>query len=361
MFDQVIAAFDRKDYRTAARLVKELLQTSPKDPWVQFYVGRLHEVSGKLDLAEKIYRQLLREVTNPKLAAQTRQGIQRLETLMQERRKQAIAQAANAPDSHEPGFLILESAKPEAKAAIAQGLAKVTKLDAYTARLQIPSRGWRLYRSSNMGELQVYTQELQDAGVPVFNVSLADIQKIQVFRVQYFQAIEPQAHVVCYNEADQLGTISFRWAEVNQRVEGLLPIFEQVVDLDVRNRLQRKEQTQDYARFCDLHLFSRGCILRFYDGAYQFNQGVDFSSAEVAQKDVTTRGYWNRLIEFLTMQLPKVPIWSDFTPFAETAIDQTENLQRLKPHINLFRQVASDWDPAFQLYSSAIFLKNRTS
>lgn len=360
MLDQVIAAFDRKDYRTAARLLKELLQTSPKDPWVQFYVGRLHEVSGKGDLAEKVYRQLLREVTNPKLAAQTRQGLQRLDAMAQERRKQAIAQAASVPNSHEPGFLILESAQPEAKAAIAQGLAKVTKLDTYTARLQIPSRGWRLYRSGNMGELQVYTQELQDAGVPVFNVSLTDLQKIQVFRVQYFQAIDPQAHVVCYNEVDQLGAISFPWSEISQRVEGLLPIFEQVVDLDTRNRLQRKEQTQDYARFCDLHLLGRGCILRFYDGGYQFNQGVDFSTPDIAQKDMTTRGYWNHLMAFLTAQLPDVSILSEFTAFAETAIDQTENLQRLKSHINLFRQVASDWDPAFQLYSGAAFLKKRT-
>jgi hypothetical protein len=47
--------------------VKQLLQESPQHPWGQFYRGRLQEVGGKLEQAEQIYRQLLREVNNPKV------------------------------------------------------------------------------------------------------------------------------------------------------------------------------------------------------------------------------------------------------------------------------------------------------
>ena len=74
MLDQVAAAFDRQDYSTAARLLKELMQQSPENPWVQFYRARLQEVSGQVERAEQIYRQLLREVNNPKLVLQVRQG-----------------------------------------------------------------------------------------------------------------------------------------------------------------------------------------------------------------------------------------------------------------------------------------------
>jgi hypothetical protein len=57
-------------------------------------------------------------------------------------------------------------------------------------------------------------------------------------------------------------------------------------------------------------------------------------------------------------QLPQVQIWSDFTPFAETILDQNEMLSHIKPHTHLFRREASNWDPAFQLYSGLVFTKN---
>lgn len=356
MLDQVVAAFDRKDYRTAARLLKELLKKAPNDPWVQFYLARIQEVSGKLESAEKIYRQLLRETTSPRLATQARQGVQRVEDLVHENRRQAIAQATAESGIGEPGVLILEAVAAEEKSAVAKGLAKVTKLDAYTARLHLPSRGWRFYRTGMVGELRVYAQELQAAGVPAFCVALADVEKIPVFRVQYFQAVNPQAIVVCLNDADQLGSISFQWSEVSQRVVGLIPVFEKVVDLDVRKKLQRKEETLDYIHFCDLHLPERRCILRLHDIGYQFQQGVDFSPEPIGSTETTIRRQWNYLMNFLQSELPQMPVWNEFTPFAETAVDQTEVLSTLKPHINLFRQVESDWDPAFHLYSGCAFL-----
>jgi Tetratricopeptide repeat len=355
MIDRVAAAFDRQDYREAARLLKQLFKESPQNPWVQFYVGRLHEVTNKLEASEKVYRQLLQDTLNPKVAAQARQGLQRLETIKKEKKQQAIASAKADPNSAELGVLILEPVDPEAKTQAAQNFARIINIDPYTARLLLQSRGWRLYRTGAIGELQYYGQQLQQAKIPCFWFSLADIQKINVFRVSYFQTALPKPTVVCYNEQDQLGSLTFDWSEISQRVDGLLPIFEEVVDLDYRKKLQRKVQTQDYAQFCDLHLPARNVILRLYDSDYQFQQGIHI--VPEPEKD-TTRRNWNRLLEFLNHQLPRVKVWSDFTPFAETALDQVDLLGRIKSHMHLFRRHESHWDPAFQLYSGLVFLKH---
>jgi hypothetical protein len=72
----------------------------------------------------------------------------------------------------------------------------------------------------------------------------------------------------------------------------------------------------------------------------------------------TTRKNWNNLLDFLNRQLPNIPVWSDFTSFAETALDFREMLGHLPSHINLVRREETPWDPAFQLYSGLVFLKN---
>ncbi|PSB29322.1 tetratricopeptide repeat protein [Stenomitos frigidus] len=359
MLDEIIAAFDRQDYRLAAQLVSQLLAQSPQNPWALFYAGRLQEVAGKLDVALDRYRQLLRDTTNPKLVIQVRQSIQRVEAIQRERRQQAIAQATAEPNNNATGFLVLEAVTGDDRATVVQNFARAMKLDAYTTRLLIPNRGWRLYRVGLAGELQVYSQELQQAGVPNFWASQPEIQAIQIFRVNSFQPAAPKATVVCQNVHDQIGLLSFDWSEVRQRVEGMLPIFEQVLDLGYRNRLERKEETQDYAHFCDLHLPGRRCILRLHDSGYQFGQGlVVGTQAAIDPLDRNTiRTNWNQLMALIKRQTPQAETWSNFTPFAETAADFTVPLLRLTSHIHLSRQADSYWDSAFQLYSSLILLR----
>lgn len=353
MLEQVVAAFDRQDYRTAAQLLKELLKQSPQDPWVQLYLARLQEVSGKASAAETIYRQLLRHSANPKVMVQARQGLQRLETAEKERRQQAIAQATADASSQEPGVMILEGVAGENRNALVQRFAQIMKIDAYTARGLLPSRGWRLYRSGSIGELQVYGQELLQAEIPVFWAALSELQAIQVFRVNYFQTFSPSASVVCLSAANQTGLLSFGWSEVGQRVEGLLPIFGQVVDLGYRDRLEWKEHVEDYVHVCDLHLIGRQCILRLVDSQYDFHQGV---SANVHHD--TIRQYWNELSAGLNQQLPETPTQSHFTPFAETTEDFAAVLDRVPAHINLARSTDYYLDAAFHLYSSLAFLKH---
>lgn len=370
MIEQIATAFERKDYHTAAKLLKQLLKESPENPWVQFYLGRLHEVSQKRQEAEKVYRQLLRDTTNTKILSQARQGLQRLQEIEQEERQRAIVQAtANSSDT-EVGVLVLEPISNELKTQAAQKFAQIMQLDPYSARLVLPSRGWRLYRSGAVGELKLYGEQLRNALIPCFWATLAEIQKIQVFQVNYFQESTSKATVVCRNQENQLGSLSFDWSEVKGRVLGMLPIFEEVVDRDVRGKLERKTQTQDYFQFCDLHLPSRRCILRLYDNGYDFQQGLTIPSHVSFN---TIRINWNSLLSWVNQQLdasspnggnprtqraPQDKGWSDFTHFAETVLDQTEILGKIQSHIHLLRREQTNWDPAFHLYSGLVFVKD---
>ncbi|MEH1934273.1 MAG: tetratricopeptide repeat protein [Nostoc sp.] len=354
MIEQVAIAFDHKDYQTAAKLLKQLQKESPENPWVQYYLGRLHEVSEKRQDAEKIYRQLLRDTRNIKIVSLARQGLQRLQEMELEERQRAISQAIAQPNNTELGVLVLEPLSTELKTEASRKFAQIMQLDPYTARLILPSRGWRLYRTGQVGELKFYGKQLQQAGIPCFWATIAQIQQIQVYQVKYFQASTSQATVVCRNEANQLGSLTFDWSEVTARVVGLLPIFEQVIDVDAHHKLEWKTQIQDYAQFCDLHLLGRRCILRLDDNGYEFQQGLEIIP-QASQN--TIRINWNSLSSWIDQQLPQVKIWSDFTPFADTVLDQTEMLGHIKSHIHLFRREETNWDSAFHLYSGLVLVK----
>ncbi|MEG4443713.1 tetratricopeptide repeat protein [Microcoleus sp. AT9_B5] len=376
--NQIAAALDGKEYKQAAQLIKKLQKESPENPWVQYYIGRYYELTNNLEKAQTTYKQILRDITNPKIVSQTRQGIQRIEIAQQNVRQQAIETAKNDPSNLEPGLLILEPVSPENKPAAIQNISRIFKIDAYTTRMQIQSRGWRLYKTGPIAELRIYGQELLNAGIPVFWATLTDIQKIQIFRVQHFQSLSSPA-VVCKDRLDRLGAIEFSWSEVTQRVEGLLPMFIEVMDYSPNRRTEQfrhREIRQDYAQICDLHIPSRNCILRICDQSYEFQQGVEFTkaSAEIPTSpnpknktsrvknsqqipQSTTRINWNHLLEIFDRQLD-VTVWSEFTPFAETVLDYTNMLSKIESHIEVDRKSETPWDSAFQLYSGLAFLRN---
>jgi tetratricopeptide (TPR) repeat protein len=354
MLEQVAAALEQKDYKTATKLLKHLLKETPDDPWVKLYVGKIQEATGKHQEAEKIYRKLLRNTTNSKILTQARQGLQKLQEIAEEQRKRAIFQATSTTNDTEPGALILEAISNELKTEAAQKLAKIMEIEPYNARILLPSRGWRLYKTGAIGELKFYGEQLQQNGIPCFWSTLTAIAQIQVFQIKYFEEVGSQITIVCMNQSEQLGSLTFARSEVKARVKGLLPIFEEVVHLNNRLQINRKTETQDYAQFCDLHVPDRRCILRLHDSNYQFKKGIEFASDKDAN---TLRSNWNNLTYWLDEQLPEVKIWSDFTPFAETILDQNEMLSHIKAHTYLFRREASNWDPAFQLYSGLVFAK----
>ncbi len=352
MLNQVVDAFDRRDYPVAAQLLRELVKQSPNDPWVKLYLGRLQEVSGKANAAEEIYKQLLRYSNNTKLMSQARLGLQRLQTLEQERRQQAIAQATADPDAQQLGVLILEPIPSDRRIELAQRFAKITHTDAYTARGVMPHRGWRLYRTGAIGELQVLGQDLQQAGIPNFAAALPKLQAIPVFQVDYIQALQPQVTVVCHNESQEQGVLTFAWSEVQQRVDGLLPLFSQVCDRGYRDKTEWKEEITDYVHFHDLHLPQRRCILRLNDDRYDLAHGIT-----AQQHHDTRRQGWDTIIQALAAQTPAPPCLNEFTIFAENTSDFAELLLRMPNHVLLPRASDCYVDSAFHLYSSLAFAK----
>ncbi len=353
MLDSVADALQNEDYKTAARLLKQLKKEQPKNPWVHLYIGRFYEQTQKLEAAEKIYRQLLKGTTNPNIISKARQGLGRLQNIASNKRQEAITQAITEAGGEETGVLVLQPLPKESKQAAAQKFAEIMEMDAYSARLQLPSRGWRLYRTGKLGKLQYYVSSLQAAEVPCFCAAISAVEKINVYEVSYFETLEPTPKALCHNQDGQLGTLNFEWEEVSQRVEGLLPIFEEVEEMDVRRQYQTKTKILDYTHVYDLHLPKKNSIVRLCDRNYQFKQGVALAD------NTTARQNWYNLRHLLEQQLSQTSLWSDFKIFAETATDFSQMLQHLKPHLNLGRSQQTTWDTAFQLYSCLILLRSQ--
>jgi tetratricopeptide (TPR) repeat protein len=353
MLEQVAAAFAQKDYQTAKKLLKQLFKESPNDPWVQLYVAKLQEVSGKYENAETFYRRLLQETTNTKIITQARQGLKNLQELEREQQQAKIGEATASVGSSEPGLLVLEPIDSDRKPQAALDFARIMQIDPYSARLKLPSRGWRFYKTAAVGELEFFGKQLQQANIPCFWTALSQIPQIQVFQVDYFQESTSSATVVCRNHLKQVGSLSFDWSEVSAIVMGRLPLFEEVVDRNARGKLERKTKTLDYAEFCDLHLPSRNCIVRSHDASYEFHKGITSPNSQN-----TVHINWQNLLRHFHQQLPQTQTWSDFTTFAETILDQNEILNRIESHIHLLRTDKTPWDSAFHLYSALIFLNH---
>ncbi|MBP0000686.1 MAG: tetratricopeptide repeat protein [Cyanobacteria bacterium SID2] len=364
--ERVAEAFKQHNVKAASKLLKQLYKTSPQNPWVKFYIGRLYEETRHPDTAEQIYRQLLQSNPSPKLLSHARQGLQRLEASAQQQRQQSIERAKADPQNATAGVLILEGTPPEQRQAFAQSLARIFQIDPYNARLTMQVRGWRLYRTGSIGELRLYVEEMKAAGIPAFAVSLDDVPKLEVLRVEYFQTLSPQPSVVCRDRSAQLGQFSFDWGEVSQQVRGGIPIFVNAVSYDIsrktKQQVQRKQETRDFAQVCDLHLPKRRCILRLCDRSYDFHRGAIFTPEHQQtlgkMREATTRINWNGILQVFDRNLPEIPLWSDFSQFAETAIDYHFLMEKIDSHIDISRTEPTHWDPAFQLYSSLVFLRN---
>ncbi len=351
---EVIAA---QDYQKAAKLIKQINSTDRRNPQVQIYIAQVYEGIGKLEQAEQIYRQILQSNPAPKLLSQARAYLKRLQEQQKKQRQEAIAQAkAGGSDI---GALILEQTTVADKTPLAQHLAQVMQIDVYTARLQLQSHGWRLYRTGAVGEMRFYSQQLSKGQIASFATAAAAVNEINVFQGHYFHSIDPPT-IICHNNQENLGSLSFDWAEVSQQVMGMLPWFEEVYSMDVRRQMQHKSDTLDYIQVLDLHLPARKSIIRLCDRLYQFEPGYPFHPNQ-AKRQSTARNDWNHMITALGQRLSDRPLWSEFTPFGNTAIEFPEFLKSIKPELHLHRLEPTPWDAAFQLYSGSIFLQKNAS
>ena len=382
MLEQAASALNRQDYQTAARLIAVLVAQQPDDPQVQLYAAKLQEATDNLDHALASYRLLLQHAVNLKITAEARQGIQRIEQIQSQAQANELLQArAGIEDRVEPGFLVLEPMSQEHKQAVVKKFAAIMEIDHYSAKLQLPSRGWRLYRLGQMGELQFYRDRLLAAEIPCFCVSQHDTQQMFVFQVGHFQSFHPQGSIVCTDDRGEMRTFNFNWSDVSQIVTGMLPIFEEVVEIDARNRTLRKPKILDYVYICDLQLRSRRSIFRLCSQTYDFcdykqiikqhryqNGDIDsqlsgdLSGLLNGQRiPSTSRDNWKNLISQIGEQVAEVPTSSNFRSFAETAIGYPELLGRIDPHLVLLRRADSLWDRAFHLYSILSMCRGKAS
>jgi hypothetical protein len=88
------------------------------------------------------------------------------------------------------------------------------------------------------------------------------------------------------------------------------------------------------------------------------------ASQDGSMSQATTRIRWNQLSAFLGDRLAThinqsaQPANSDFTPFAETALEPLAIAKDFPAYIDLFRKQPTLWDQAFQLYSALNFWRS---
>ncbi|MDJ0658942.1 MAG: tetratricopeptide repeat protein [Crocosphaera sp.] len=358
MVESIINAINSENYEEASQLLQQLQQQEPNNIWVPFYQARLAEAQGDVTFANERYRELLPNAVNPKLMRQIRQGIERINQQEVKERQTALNQAMEESGALEMGVLVLEAIPNELKKTAAQKFGEIMGIDPYTARLQLPSRSWRLYRTGAIGKLKFQAEQLQSAEIPCFTALVRQVNALKVYPVLYIESVEPKVTIVYEPNKGQRDILAFEWSQVRQQVNGLLPIFEECVDVGLRGKLKRKIETLDYAKICDLHLPQKQIIIRFCDQHYRFLEGIAFSDKQKAKDgQATMKESWQHIMNFIAEKTPNLPTYSEFTPFGESAIDFQELLRLINPHIDLLRREDTPWDAAFHLYSSLAFIK----
>ncbi|NEQ50589.1 MAG: tetratricopeptide repeat protein [Leptolyngbya sp. SIO3F4] len=355
MHQLVTAALDAQDYCRATELIKKWRKTAPKDPWMLLSIGRLQEGTLQWDAAEKTYLAFLKQVNNPKLIGQARDGLKRVQQARADSRQAELDEATAVLGSDEPGVLVIMPPENIQQAAIE--LAKILRIDPYMARLQLPKRGMRLQRVGPIGEMQYYGQALQSVGIPAMCSTIDQLKTIQVFQIESFQAISPQPVVVCKSPTGQMGSIQFDWSEVTQIVQAKLPLFEYVNDKGPWGKTKRKEQVLDYVQVVDLHIHGRKIILRGCDRTYEFRKSVALVPNQTNLTSARIR--WNGLLEAINRSTHCQTL-DDFTNFGQGALEMMPLLPYVPIYIELNRRKPSDWDTAFQIYSTLLFQANHS-
>ena len=350
MHQLVTAALDAQDYRRATQLIKQWRKASPKDPLMLLSIGRLQEGTLQWDAAEKTYLTFLKRVNNPKLMGQARSGLKRVQQAREASRQADLDEATAVLGSEEPGVLVIMP--PEDINRAAMGLAEVLRIDPYMARLQLPKRGLRLQRTGSIGEMKYYGEALQTAGVPTHWATIDELKTVQVFEIKHFRTLAPQPTVVCQSPTGQMGSIQFDWSEITQIIRAQLPVFEEVTDKMAWGKTKRKELVQDYAQVIDLHVHGRKIILRVCDRTYEFRNSVTLVPDQTNL--TSTRIRWNGLLQHIN-RATNCPVKEDFTNFGQGALEMMPLLPYIKVHLDLNRRKPSDWDTAFEIYSTLLF------
>lgn len=348
---QIVTALETCDYQQVTRLLKQWQKSEPANPLLRLYAAQFQEKTNQLEAAEKNYLKLLKQAPNRKMMTQARIGLQRVKKQQIAQKTADLDQFRTLEGGDEPAMLAIATPPETHRAQAIEGISKVFNLDAYTARLKVPNAGFRLHRTGSWGEISYYRKALQQVEVPTLSAKISDIKSLQTFQICYFEMLFPQPAVICKSAEGQLGKITFNWDEIGQRVNGQLPIFEQVVDLSSWGKIKHKEQVQDYAQVIDFHLPGRQIMLRLCDRLYKYQQGM----AIAPQPEINSRILWNQLTKKISAASTS-PQHSEFTRFGKGALEFIKILPPVKPNLDIDRRAPSDWDVAFHLYSGLCYL-----
>lgn len=355
MLQELAQALSRQDYQTARELLRILITEDPDNPWVRFYLAQLCESQAKTEEADKIYRELLINSSNPQILSKARQGIARISDNKQKKQQESLQAARKT--SGELAALVLKPVHPEMKNKLAQAFAEIFSLDIYSARLRLPTRAWRLYRTGALGEIQLYYKKLQEVEIPCFVLPIETLTKIKVYQVQYLSATTPKAIAVCKNPQDEIETISFNWEQVKNRVTGRLPLLTNYEEKNFRGKLEFKTKTTDYFTIFDLHLSDKQIIVRFCEYNYDFANSFN-SQGKNSQLSQTSQENWRQLKKQLEEKTKSSEDWGDFDYFATNALDFPAILAQLPLKMQLLREKDTPLDAAFELYSRLVFYQN---
>lgn len=360
MLEDVKNAYQNQDYQTLTQLLKQWQKQDPNNPWLHLYIAKLKEALGQPEQAEEFYRKLLKNNPIPQIITQARQGLARIEAERQKLQNEEFSLAKEKLGGDEMGVFILGTVPVDKKPEISLKLSQFFKTDRYTTRLQLPSRSTRLYRTGSIGELRYFVEKLTAQNVPCCAFSLSQINSITVYPVEYFQLIYPQGSILYKTPQKEQNSFTFDWSDITHIIQGLVPIFEESLEIDAKSQTYRKTKILDYAKVCDLYLKKQNTILRTCDYTYQFKAGIPFSPYNSNPlENTTTSHYWTFFLNFLQEKLPQIPLNNEFTPFGESAVDFQEFLKLIPPHLDLFRRKESPWDAAFHLYSCSTILGGR--
>jgi tetratricopeptide (TPR) repeat protein len=367
----LVAAFEsqfaHQQFSAASATLQQLLSDFPDDPQLRILQGRLYDAMGKPNEAEEIFRRLLKAQLPAKLIAQARQGLLAIEMAEVNARQVRIDELLALEGGSSLTYLALLPVTPDRKDWAIAKIARIFRTDPYTARFKIPNRHPKIIRTGALAEMRAYGEDLQNYGIAAIWLSIDAITQIPVYQVEYFSEfqVHPKADLQVKAIAG-IDEITFAPQDVIVKVEGILPTFGDVVVVDAKHKLARKEQILDRVHICDLHLRSykvngktsdRAGILRFHDNQYRFEFGLQLP-VERSLKHIapTVQEHWTELSKWLARTMPKAKTANDFQSFAEMAIVYPEFLNAIEvTHINLDRPKPSLWDNSFQLYSSTIF------
>ncbi len=328
----------------------------PHEPQLKILEARLAYGMGQVSQAEEIFREILRSATQTHILAEARKGLRQIEEDEVRQRQRRAEEIANSSAGQGLGFLALLPVSPDnvsLRSKTVERLARILRTDVYTAKFKLPTRHLKIIRIGVIADLQAHGEALQQAEIPAVWISQKAIAEIPIQGVRYFEILGLGEVRAVHSQGDT----RFALGEVSARVEGLLPTYGNVFDLNAKYQIIRREQVLDRVRICDFHLPQRQLILRFHDSNYQFNQGMQVAVPQTLPNiKPTVQQRWQAMLAWFANAMPHATIHDDFSHFQDMLMMYPDFVKEITPRIDLYRPKPQLVDNCFEVYSATLFL-----